>query len=157
MDCAGAVVTFNYNAWSQRYPEFAITEALAQLYFNEATLYMDNTGCGPVQDLPTLTTLLNMVTAHIAWINAPQVNGQPNNAPGSIPGSPLVGRIGNATQGSVSVQIEMPDQPGSAAWWQSTKYGAAFWQATAQYRMFRYQRPHHRRGAYPFNSGFGWY
>ena len=37
MNCAGAVVTFNYNAWSQRYPEFAITEALAQLYFNEAT------------------------------------------------------------------------------------------------------------------------
>ena len=128
------VVIFNYSVWSLRYPELAIwvTEALAELYFQEATLYLNNTPVSPVIDgTPNgkRAMLLNMLTAHIAALNA-ALNGQaPSN---------LVGRIGNATEGSVSLQIENNYAAGTPQWYQQTKYGSAFWAATAQYRTARY-------------------
>lgn len=126
-----AVVTFDYGVWTARYPEFSasVPQGLAQLYFNEATLYVDNTGTGPVQDAGQLAVLLNMVTAHIAALNAP-VDGQA--------ASPLVGRITNASEGSVSVGVQMDLPAGSAQWFAQTKYGIAFWQATSQFRTMRY-------------------
>ena len=69
-----------------------------------------------------------MITAHIASILAP-LNGQPSN--------PLVGRISNASEGSVSVQTDMPTNP-NAAWWNQTKYGALAWAALAPYRTMTY-------------------
>lgn len=126
------VVVFNYATWSARYPEFSsVQQAKAQQYFNEAQLYCDNTACSIVTDLCERAILLNQLTAHIAALNAP-VNGQPS--------SPLVGRISGATEGSVSVQAQMDVASGSAQWFNQTKYGAAFWQATAQYRSMRYVR-----------------
>ena len=140
----GAVVTFDYTGWTLRYPEFvSVTQPLAQAYFNEACLYCDNTGAGPVNDAPTLSMLLNMLTAHIAQLNA---------AIGGQAASPLVGRISEATEGSVHVSADLPAVPGSAAWFAQTKYGLAFWQATAQFRTFR---PIVR--CWPLASrGFGW-
>jgi hypothetical protein len=128
------VVAFDYVAWSTRYPDLAtsISQPLAQQYFNEAQLYCDNTPCSPIRDDSVggqRSMLLNMMTAHIAALNAP-LNGQAS--------SPLVGRISNAAQGSVSVAAQNDYPPGSVQWFQSTKYGAAFWQATAQYRTMRY-------------------
>jgi hypothetical protein len=102
---------------------------LAQQYFFEAQLYCDNTACSPIRDASQRAILLNMVTAHIAALNAP-IDGQPS--------SPLVGRIANATQGSVTVATQMDVPPGSAQWFAQTKYGAAFWAATAQYRTMQY-------------------
>jgi hypothetical protein len=113
---------------------------MAQTYFDEAALYCDNTPCSIVQDLNERTFLLNMVTAHIAALNAP-LNGQPS--------SPLVGRISGATQGSVSVQTDF-QVPGSAAWFAQTKYGAAYWQATTKYRSMLYVR-----GPVPLANPFG--
>lgn len=126
-----SVVVFDYSAWAARYPELSasVAEPLAQQYFNEAQLYCDNTPCSIVRDLCMRATLLNMVTAHIAALNAP-LNGQAS--------STLVGRISNATEGSVSVGTQMDMPPGSAQWFNQTKYGAAFWQATAQFRAMRY-------------------
>ena len=69
-----------------------------------------------------------MITAHIAQLNS----GTAAQA-----ASPLVGRITNATQGSVSVATsgDMGEPAsGSAAWFQQTKYGAAYWQASMPYR-----------------------
>jgi|ERR1700724_1703884 len=137
----GVIVSFNYTAWAARYPEFSgVDPALVQLYFNEATMYCRNDGGGPVSTAPIQTTLLNMLTAHICQLNA-ALNGQDS--------SQIVGRIENASQGSVSVATEM-DLPGSAAWFKQTKYGVAFWQATAGYRTMRYMRP----GQYQVNPGF---
>jgi len=99
------------------------------MYFTEAGMYLDNTPTSPVSDIPTRTMLLYMLTSHIAALNAP-LNGQAS--------SPLVGRISNATEGSVSVRTEMESMPGSSQWYNQTKYGAAFWQATLQYRQARY-------------------
>lgn len=136
----GAVATFDYPTWAARYPEFsAVSSALAQAYFGEATLYLANDGTGPVQDAGQQLALLNMLTAHIAALNA-GTNGQP--------ASPLVGRIAHASEGSVSVSTEMPAMPGSAAWFMQTKYGLSYWQATAQYRTMRYVP-----GRQPFAQG----
>jgi hypothetical protein len=127
----GGVVVFDYSAWALRYPELAssVTQPLAQQYFDEAQLYCDNTPCSPVQNLPQRAVLLNMLTAHIAALNAP-FSGQAS--------SPLVGRIGSATEGSVSVQTTLDMPAGSAQWFAQTKYGLAFWQATAQFRTMHY-------------------
>lgn len=129
-----ASVQFSYDQWSTRYSELAasVNQPLAQQYFNEATLYCDNSASSLITDDSVggvRSMLLNMVTAHIAALNAP-LNGQVS--------SPLVGRISGATEGSVSVQTQNDYPPGSAQWFQATKYGSAYWAATAQYRMARY-------------------
>lgn len=125
----GVVVTFDYAAWQLRYPEFSpVPQALAQLYWTEACQYLDNTGCGPIGDPAEQSMLLNMLTAHVAKLNF-AANGQP--------ASPLVGRIANATEGSVSVQAENQYPPGTPQWYQQTTYGSAFWAGTAAYRTMQ--------------------
>jgi hypothetical protein len=130
--------TFSYTAWVARYPEFAsVSSATAALYFTEATLYFSNDN-SIVNDDGVLLVLLNMLVAHIAQLAAVDT----------------VGRVSSATQGSVSVNTDFT-QPGTAAWFNQTKYGAAFWQATAQYRTMRYvQNPNAQ--PYPLSSA-GWY
>ena len=125
------ISVFVYADWSARYPELAlwVSPTLAAMYFTEAGMYLDNTPTSPVSDIPTRTMLLYQLTSHIAALNAP-LNGQAS--------SPLVGRISNATEGSVSVRTEMESMPGSSQWYNQTKYGAAFWQATLSYRQARY-------------------
>lgn len=125
-----AVVVFDWIAWSTRYPELAayVTQPQAQNFFAEAQLYCDNTDTSPVTNAATRAVLLNMVTAHIAAMNAAL----------GAPSSPLVGRVSSATEGSVSVSTDMNLAPGSAQWFAQTKYGMAFWQATVRFRMFRY-------------------
>lgn len=139
------VAVFNYGAWVARYPEFAHTvdATLAAEYFAEAGLYLDNTDVSVVPaDAVTYQPrlmLLGMLTAHIAALNAPK-NGREG----------LVGRISSATQGSVSVATDNGAQPGTAAWFQQTQYGASYWTATARYRTFRQVRP--CPAAYPWRS-----
>jgi hypothetical protein len=133
----GAIASFDPNAWLSRYPEFAgiVSPAQAQGYFSEATLYLANDGSGPVKDAGQQLALLGMLVAHIAALNAaqPKAGGQPMQ--------PLVGRISGATEGSVSVQIQNDYPPGTAQWYQTTRYGSAFWAATAGYRTMRYRVP----------------
>lgn len=148
MSCANGVVTFSYSDWSTRYPEFvsSVFQPLAQLYFNEAQMYCDNTPTSVIRDASAggqREILLNMLTAHIAALNAP-LNGQPS--------SPLVGRISNATQGSVSVATQNDYPPGTVQWFQQTKYGAAFWAGTAQFRTMRYV-PGHVPNVNPLGGG----
>jgi hypothetical protein len=144
MSCVyGGIVVFSYTDWSAMYPELAMSvmQPQAQGYFYQAQLYCDNTPCSPITDTSPggqRETLLNMMTAHIAALNAP-LNGQPS--------SPLVGRISNATQGSVSVATQNDYPPGSAQWFQQSKYGAQFYAATAQFRSMTYVP-----GYAPFNN-----
>lgn len=123
---------FDYAGWFARYPELSgsVSQALAQLYFNEATLYLDNTVTSIVRDTGQRSAILNMLTAHIAALNA-ALNGQAS--------SPLVGRINSASEGSVSVQVAMDAAPGTAAWFNQTKYGAAAWQAMGPFRTMHYR------------------
>jgi hypothetical protein len=125
-----AVVAFDIVAFRARYPEFAsVPDATLVAYFSEAGLYLNNTDTSLVTDTGIRSTLLNMLTAHIAALNS-GVNGQ---AP-----SDIVGRVSQASEGSVSVSADMGVVTGSAAWFLQTKYGAAYWQASAAFRTFRY-------------------
>ena len=135
MSCPGVpAVTFVYANWIARYPEFAgVGATAAGLYFQEGTLYCKNS-LNPVPTVAALTMLLYMVTAHIAALNSP------TTAAGANPGTPT-GRISQAAEGSVSVTYTNDYPPGTPQWWQSTKYGAAFWAASLPYRLFRYKAP----------------
>ena len=128
------VVDFDYALWAARYPDLAgsVGAPLAGAYWSEAGLYCDNTACSQVADATPggrRAMLLGMVTAHIAKLNA-TINGQV--------ASDLVGRISSATEGSVTVAAQADYPPGSAQWFNSTRYGAAFWAATAANRTMRY-------------------
>lgn len=134
MSGSTGIVAFDFSIWSARYPTLAASVSMpaAQSYFDEATLYLDNTPGSLVQDVGKRAVLLGMLTAHIATLNA-VINGQ---AP-----SGLVGRISNASQGSVSVATQNDYPPGTVQWYQQTAPGASFWAATAQYRTARYLPP----------------
>ncbi len=126
-------VTFVFADWIARYPEFALVDpAAAQLYFDEAQLYCDNS-LRVVRTVSVLTMLLYMVTAHIAALNSPIT-------PSGISPVTPPGRVASATEGSVSVSFDVGSEaaPGSKAWFVQTKYGFAFWQATLSYRLSRY-------------------
>lgn len=128
-----ATVVFDYAAFILRYPEFStVTEEVLQLYFAEAGLYCNNSDFSRVVDLAKRALFLNMLTAHIAAMNGSGVSGQG--------ASPLVGRVSQAAEGSVNVQAAYSDAvPGSMAWFVQTKYGAAYWQASAQFRTMQYR------------------
>lgn len=129
----GAVVIFDYTSWALRYPELSayVASPLAQMYFQEACLYCDNSALSIIPNVtPTFqrAQFLNMLTAHIAALNAPL----------GSPSSPLVGRVSNASEGSVSVQTQNDYPPGTVQWFQQTKYGAAFWAASSSFRSMLY-------------------
>lgn len=124
------VVAFNFTLWAQRFPEFATVDpSLAQLYFDESTLILDNSLASRVQQIENRAPLLNLLTAHLAKLYS--------GANGANP-SQLVGRISQATEGTVTVAADMPNQPASAAWFQQTKYGAQFWAYTLRWRQATY-------------------
>lgn len=124
------IVAFDLTLFRARYPGFASApDALLLAFFDEATIYLNNTESSPVLDVSRRALLLNMLVAHIAKIEYGE-NGEP--------ASPLVGRISAATEGSVTVAVDMGVVSGSAAWFMQTKYGASYWQATVNLRSFRY-------------------
>ncbi|MCW7763025.1 DUF4054 domain-containing protein [Photorhabdus luminescens] len=127
----GFVVVFDVVKFRIRYPEFSsVSDVLLDTYFTEATLYLNNTAQSPVSELELRAMLLNMLVAHIAELNRLSASGTAAN--------PLVGRVSSASEGSVSVSADMGAVSERAAWFLQTKYGAMYWQATAQYRTMRY-------------------
>jgi Protein of unknown function (DUF4054) len=144
----GVIVQFNQDAFTTRYPEFAgIDPALIQAYWNEAQLYHANDGSGPVCNTTQQQSLLNMMTAHICALNAP-LNG--------IPSATVVGRISNASEGSVSVATDLKIPEGSqlGQWLAQTKYGLQYWAATSSFRTMRYRPSYPRRWFYGWPGGY---
>jgi hypothetical protein len=127
----GVQVEFSYDTWLAQFPEFAedVNEAQALVFFNTATLYHRNDGGGRVEDPTSQLLLLNMMTAHIAQLFR-VANGHAV--------SELVGHIDSATQGSVTVAASLDVGDGPSQWLAQTKYGYAYWAATAPYRNFAY-------------------
>lgn len=126
----GVQVTFDYTSWVTGYPQFStipqatVTGVILEL----AEGFCVNNGGGPVTDLALQTNLLNLAVAHVAALFF-GVNGQTPSG--------LVGRISDATEGSVSVRADFPSTPNSA-WYNQTPWGALFWQLTAFARTMRY-------------------
>lgn len=130
MSGSGGAAVFVYPTWALRFPELAssVGEPLAAMYWAEATDQLDPSASSVVQDVGRRTRILNLLTAHIAKLNAP-IGGQE--------ASDLVGRISSASEGSVSVSTEL-NVPGSASWFAQTRYGIEAWQALAPFRTARY-------------------
>lgn len=123
-----AAVVFVPADFKAAYPEFsAVPDATLNAYFLRSQLFLVNEDC-PVQDEAKRLQLYWLLVAHVA-----QLSGALN--PGGVPGP--VGRTSSATEGSVSVSMEFNSTMG-ASWFVQTSYGAAFWQATAYLRSFRY-------------------
>lgn len=128
------------------FPDFAnISQPYATACFQRATFLCQNNAASPVVarnngDTTQLAYFLNLLTAHICWLNAPQINGQPNDGTGSVSPSPLVGRISQAAEGSVSVATDLGSgvQPQGMAYYAQTKWGLEYWQASAGYRQGPY-------------------
>ena len=122
-------VVFNAANFKIRYPEFSnVADPTLSACFDEATIYLSNADNSPVQNITRRTVLLNMLTAHIAFING-KLSADGQQRP--------VGRTSNASEGSVSAGFDYLT-PGSHSWFTQSQYGAAFWQATTNLRSFRY-------------------
>jgi hypothetical protein len=125
-NCVGVAV-FDAPLFLARYPEFGkVPTPTLQAYFYEAQLYLNNTPRSIVRGVFKRLILLNMLTAHIAFLGgALTADGQPRP----------VGRVSQAAEGSVSAAFEYTEPtPGSGPWFAQSQYGAAFWQATTCYR-----------------------
>jgi len=125
------IAIFNPVQFLGRYPEFSNVDiGVLGNIFVEAGLYLNNADCSIVQDVTLRTVLLNMLTAHIAFLGGVlTADGQPRP----------VGRVSSANEGAVGASFDYtPATPGSGPWFQQSAYGAAFWQATTSLRGARY-------------------
>lgn len=153
-------VIFDFVVFTARYPEFAgLSAAQAQGYFNEAGIYCANDACNPAFRVGILPTLLNMLTAHIAWLYAPR---GPNGQAGQVgqPASPIVGHISNATEGSITVAADIgnvTEGSPSQAWYMQSSYGASYWYATARYRTAIYRSPYRGIQSFGYRRDYGGY
>lgn len=125
----GAVAVLVVSNFKDAYPAFAaLSPAQIEEAFSLATIYLRNDGTGPVRTAGQQTSLLYMLTAHLAQVMYGTTGA---NASG------VVGRINSASEGSVSIGADWPTTANNA-WFLQTPFGASFWQATAAYRMGRY-------------------
>ena len=128
------VAVFNPTVFIARYPEFTAAynahPSLFASFFAEAGLYLNNTPQSVVQNVALRGVLLNMITAHIAFLSGVlTADGQPRP----------VGRVTTANEGAVGASFDYPaTTPGSGPWFAQSAYGVAFWQATTSYRGMRY-------------------
>lgn len=134
------VVVFVAADFRIAYPQFAVTpptDAQLSLYFNLATLILNNSCASVVSDANARERLLNLLVAHIAaLIPLATVAG------GGGAGAGLVGGLTQATEGSVSVSAAWLSKVSqSMAWFIQTPYGQLFWQLTSPFRSFRYVPP----------------
>ena len=142
------VVIFDFTDWTTAYPKFAyLTSQQGQAYFSQACVLINNTPFSPIPLMDCggnliRSTILYAATAHIAQLFAVSASGvQPAQS---------VGRVASATEGSVTVALDMGQQPRSAAWWNQTPAGAMAWSMMAPYRMARYfARPQRYLGTAP--------
>lgn len=130
------VVQFSAPEFVLQYPEFAgLTNAAMANAFNDAQFLLNNSCGSLVGDANLRLILLYTLTAHVLLIDQGTNDGAGNvTTPQGI-----VGRIDNASEGSVSVSASYNNEvTQSEAYFIQTKYGAKFWQQTAAYRTMHY-------------------
>jgi hypothetical protein len=147
----GVVVPFIYSDWAALFPQFSnLSQAqITGPVLTVAQQYNRNDGGGPVNDPGVQTQLINLMVAHVAQL----LYGSTTQ-----PVSPIVGRISNASEGSVSVAADWPTTP-SNAWFLQTQYGAMWYQMALPFRLGRYApkvTPQLKPGVGPWVGG-GWY
>jgi Protein of unknown function (DUF4054) len=130
------VVQFSAPEFVAIYPEFAgLANPVMANSFADATLLLNNSCGSEVSDADQRMSLLYTLTAHCLLIDRGTNDGQGNVT--SAQG--IVGRIDNASEGSVSVSASYNnDVSQSEAYYIQTKYGAKFWEQTAYIRTATY-------------------
>jgi hypothetical protein len=134
-------VQWNYDLFSSQFPEFStkITAPQAYMYWMMAAKFQRNDGGSPITNDDEQALMLNLLTAHIATLIAPDENGEARG---------VVGRLTSFSEGSASGSVEFPNAP-DAAWYLQTTYGAMWWEMTAGQRTMFYRSAPRRR----FNVG----
>ena len=134
-------VTFDYATWVAMFPEFSpLTPAQGNAYFMDATMICANSATNPINADGNLAALLYWLTSHFAWLLCPKDPSGNPAATGAV-ASQLVGRISDAAEGSVHVSTDWQmgaDATALEKFLAQTKYGAAYWAMTSQYRTARY-------------------
>lgn len=130
------IVTFDPAAFKVLYPEFAgLDNALLTNAFGLATLILNNTCLSRVSDANQREVLLNLLTAHVAFLTY----GKNDGAGTIVPPPGIIGRINTAAEGTVSVGAEFGGNGGPTQdWYLMSTYGALYWVATAAYRTAIY-------------------
>ncbi len=133
------IVQFDNAEFIAAWPEFTgISSARNQVAFNFATLLLNNSCGSLVCDANVRMSLLYILTAHIGFL----INGTNDGAGNVNPPYQVVGRLASATEGSVTAAVEYSSEVSeSEAFYIQSKYGAMFWQMTAQYRTMHYIGP----------------
>lgn len=122
------VVVFKPAEFRLLYPSITATDGQLEMYFAMAETFLDNTDCSIVKDLDARKTMLYLLVAHIALLSQQAENG-----------SPVVGRISNATEGTVSVGLDYGTMGNNERWYLQTPWGAMYWQLTKKYRSMVYR------------------
>lgn len=122
------VVVFDIAEFRELYPTINATDAQLEDYFAMAETFLDNTNCSVVRDLKARKRMLYLLVAHIATLTGMAEQG--NN---------VVGRIGSATEGSVSVSLDYGTMGNNERWYLQTPWGAMYWQLTKKYRSAVYR------------------
>jgi len=135
-----SVVVFDPASFAAAYPAFAAYNSAnptaLQFYFDQAAaFFVNNTITSNIQNVDKRRLLLWMVTAHLA-----QLAGVAS-ATGAADAAKQVGRISQASEGSVSASFDAGPVTGSQAYWMQTQYGAQYWAASNFARRFRYVAP----------------
>ncbi len=124
------VVVFVPGDFKVSFPEFAtVADGALTLNFDLATLQLNNSCRSAVINAATREKLLNLLVAHITQLRN-GINGQP--------AAGIVGRVSDATEGSVSVGTDMGTTVYGQAYYMQTQWGALFWQSTARFRRMQY-------------------
>lgn len=122
------VVVFVPAEFRLLYPSITATDEQLEMYFAMAETFLDNTECSIVKDLDARKTMLYLLVAHIALLNKMAEKG-----------NPVVGRISNATEGTVSVGLDYGTMGNNERWYLQTPWGAMYWQLTKKYRSMVYR------------------
>lgn len=124
----GAVV-FDATEFVIEYREFGdVPISLLRAFFDRACLLVNNSSSTKLTDAERRQSVLYLLTAHIATLWRKDAGS--------------VGRVSEATEGSVSAKIEWAGNSNPArAWYEQTQYGVTYLMATAPYRRFSYVGP----------------
>ncbi len=133
------IVQFDAAEFNALYPEFSgLSSTVQGNSFTDATFLLNNSCGSLVQDANQRMALLYTLTAHCLLID----RGADDGAGNVTTPQGIVGRIDTAAEGSVSVSASYNnDVTMSEAYFIQTKYGAKFWQQTAQFRTMHYVGP----------------
>lgn len=131
-----AIVVFDAAQFVLKYTVFAPYNTASpgglQYFFDDAGDFLNNTDCSPITDIPTRQRYLWMITAHLAQL------GGALSPTGTGSTASQVGRVSEASEGTVKASFDMGTPQGRAAFWNQTQFGAQYWAATGKYRSFRY-------------------